>query len=119
MNIIFGDDQLADARSKYTVLELDTIHVSQLNKDVTAWCVVESIPIVEMANIDQFQELHENLIKNFKLKNWQYCLDAIEHLTGKWNGELDTYYLSLNQRINDFVANGVDDDWDGRIVTGT
>jgi hypothetical protein len=50
------------------------------------------------------------------LKNWKYCRDAIEHLQGKWRGELDSFYDTLLDRIKDFEIVDPGSDWTG-IVT--
>ena len=111
MNIIFGPQQLEEVEKKYTVLELDTLRVPGQDEPITAYCVVKSIPIMEMAGLDQMTELHSNLIKNYRKKNWKYCEDAIEHLVGKWGGELDSFYDDLSTRIKDHKSNDLSDGW--------
>ncbi len=115
MHIIFGKDKLDGIDSKYTVLELDTFRVSDQTDPVTAYCVVETIPIMEMAAVDQFRDLHANLIKNYREKNWKYCEDALEHLIGKWNREIDSFYQDIFRRVQEHKANGVPQEWDGFI----
>jgi hypothetical protein len=39
------------------------------------------------------------LIKNYRAANWKFCEDALEHLQGRWNGEVDSFYSMLSQRI--------------------
>lgn len=115
MNIIFGKSQLSSIDSKYTVLELDTLKLPSHVEPVTAYCIVESIPIVEMATIDQYRDLHKNLMKNYRNKNWQYCQEAIGYLKGKWNGELDSFYQSLEERIQKLIDSDLNDEWTGII----
>lgn len=113
MNIIFGKDP--DLDSKYTVLELDTLLIPGNDQPVTAYCIVENIPLVEMAEIDRLRDLHTNLIKNYRLQNWKFCEDSLEYLMGKWNREVDTFYLELLNRVNKFKQDGVPDGWTGII----
>ena len=100
MNIMFEDSITDEVRSKYMLLELDTFHFSELDQNKTAYCLVETTPIQEMINLEKNLEFHANFIKNFKLRNWKYCEDALEHLTGRWNGELDTFYKDIANRIS-------------------
>lgn len=116
MNIMFEDTITDDIRSKYTVLPLDTFYFSSADKLQTAFCLIETIPIAEMIGIDRTLELHANLIKNYKLRNWNYCVDAIEHLKGRWNGELDTFYDSLLERVERYRNTDLDANWSGIIV---
>jgi hypothetical protein len=42
--------------------------------------------------------LHENLIEELKKENYKFCLDAIDHLLGKFGGELDSFYTIIQER---------------------
>ena len=110
MNIIFGDaaDTVPD---NFTKLELDTIRTQ--GKTVVAYCLVDHIPLSEFPQVDSNRDLHNNLIKEYKNRNWKYCLDAIEHLKGAWNGEVDTFYDNLKHRIEQHQVTVLSEDWDG------
>jgi hypothetical protein len=69
-----------------------------------------------MVNIDQTVELHNNLVRNYGLRNWNYCVDAIEHLRGRWNGELDSFYDSIIERVDTLRESNLGDDWNSTIV---
>jgi len=114
MNIIFGDSVAQQAGEKYTVLELDTFLVD--NQPNTAYALVEQVSLTEIITLDKFKELHSNLLKEYRKRNWEYCEDAIEHLQGKWNGELDTFYSELLNRIQDLKTQSLPDDWTGVIL---
>lgn len=115
MNIILGRENVEHAQEKYTVLELDTLLINGAADPVTAYCLIEQIPIDQISNIDQFRDLHNNLMANYRKRNWKYCEDAIEHLRGKWGGELDSFYTEMNQRISQLQQQVLDDDWRGII----
>lgn len=109
MHIIFGDE--ADKlREKYTVLELDTILVDGDRR--TAYCVVETIPLQEIHRIEEFSNLHANLIVQYGRRNWNYCEQALEHLHGRWAGVLDTFYDDLGQRVQSYKSTDPGPDWD-------
>jgi hypothetical protein len=116
MNIIFGDNVAAQAREKYTVLELDTFVFEQKDITATAYAIIERVPLMEMINIESFKNLHENLMLEYRKRNWKYCEDAIEHLRGKWNGDLDTFYTELYERLQTLKDQVLSDDWTGCIT---
>jgi len=116
MNIMFEDTITDDVRSKYMVLPLDTFYFVGIDQLRTAFCLVETVPITEMIGIDRNIELHTNLIRNYRVRNWNYCVDAIEHLKGCWNNELDSFYDSLLERIGQYRNTELDSSWTGTIV---
>jgi hypothetical protein len=118
MNIMFEDSITDDVKSKYILLELDTFYFSEVDQNKTAYCLVESAPIQELINIEKHLELHNNLVKNYKLRNWKYCLDALEHLKGKWNRDLDSFYSDMFDRIKQNENQDLDSEWNGVIVRG-
>lgn len=109
MNIIFKENS-TEIRQKYTVLDLDTFQMPD-GSTHTACCVVESIPILEIAQTDSLKELHAALIENYAKKNWDFCEQAIEQLMGKWGGELDSYYADLQLRIERLKPLKLDESW--------
>ena len=116
MNIMFDDSITAEVKSKYMLLELDTFYFSDIDQNKKSYCLIEAAPIQEMFSIDKYLELHANLIKNYKLQNWKYCEDVIEHLTGRWNGELDTFYKDISGRISKYKDQDLDVNWSGVII---
>ena len=115
MNIILGKENLATIDEGYVILELDTFRLPSSEKPVNAYCVLERVPLQEMLSLSQFEDLHNNLIKNYKQRNWQYCLDAVEHLRGKWNGEIDSFYDDITQRVTELKEQTLSPDWTGII----
>jgi hypothetical protein len=114
MNIIFGTEMAQQAKDRYTVLELDTLNLVPTGETVTAYCLVETVPITEMPAVSSLQDLHSNLMTEYRKQNWRYCEDAIAHLTGKWHGELDSFYTELYQRIQRLKQEDLPTDWTGR-----
>jgi hypothetical protein len=115
MNIIFGDNVAELAREKYTVLELDTFVIKDRDQTATAYAIVEKIPLLEMTNLSHYQDLHTNLMREYRKRNWKYCEDAIGHLQGRWSTELDSFYSELQQRIKNLKTQSLDDSWTGSI----
>ena len=115
MNIIFGTEMAKQSQERYTVLELDTFNLLPTDKVITAYCLVETIPIEEMLVIESLKDLHSNLMVEYRKRNWRYCEDVIEHLTGKWGGNVDTFYSELYQRIQNLKQEDLPQDWTGRV----
>lgn len=100
MNIIIGRQRANELREKYTVLELDTIEHTD-GMQIEAFCVVpaEKIPLTELPNLEQWTALHENLVKEYRKGNREFCEQAIEHLQGKFGGELDSFYSHIVESL--------------------
>ena len=82
----------------------------------TTYALVEQVTLMEMLSLGQFKELHSNLMTEYRKRNWKYCEDAMEHLRGKWNGELDTFYTVLAERIQDLKTQTLSNEWNGTIL---
>jgi CobQ-like glutamine amidotransferase family enzyme len=115
MNIIFGREHAASLESKYTVLELDTLRIGEDGDTVTAFCVVENVPILDMPKVEKMKELHSNLMVEYRKQNWNYCKQAMEHLKGFWNHEMDTFYDSILGRVNQYKEVPPEEGWDGTV----
>jgi hypothetical protein len=99
MHIIFGKEQATELAEKYTVLELDTFQIGQEGPVVTAYCVLESIPLEEMLTLAESKFLHEQLVKEYHQRHWKQCLELLPQLEKKWNRELDSFYQDLKSRV--------------------
>jgi len=113
VNIILGSENISGINDKYVVLELDQLLFSNRTEPLTAYCIVENIGFDELATVEQFRDLHNNLVKNYRLGNWKYCEDALEYLRGRWHKEVDTFYDDLTQRIAKFKTAEPDPNWNG------
>jgi hypothetical protein len=111
MNIIFGKERAEPLMESFTVLELDTIRLG--NDDIVAYCVVDNIPITDMPRLESMKSLHANLLIEYRKKNWNYCVQALEHLMNFWNHELDSFYQNLLGRIREYMENDPGQEWTG------
>lgn len=100
MQIIFSRQVADELRERYTVLELETFSVGE--DLLETFCIVpaDKMNLAHLPNLESDIKLHENLIVELKKKNYQFCLDAIEHLLGKFGGELDSFYTIIQDRSN-------------------
>lgn len=98
MNIIVGTDQAESMlKAGMLVLELETLE----DKGGTAYCVVpaDKIHPSELSELAQFIQLHKDMVAGLNRGENPYVLSAIEHLKGKFGGELDTFYLYIEQKL--------------------
>ena len=104
MQVIFSRAAADQLRERYTVLELETFTVQ--DTVLETFCVVpaEKMNLGELPNLDSHIKMHQELIKQLKVKNYQFCIDAIDHLMGKFGGELDSFYKIVLERCNKNVT---------------
>jgi hypothetical protein len=113
MNIVIGEENIAEVKDRMTVLELDSFKV--YGQTIKSYCILGEVNLQDLLQLESLTALHANLIKNYRLKNWNYCEQAIEHLLGRWNGEVDTFYETFLSRIKDLKTQSLDDSWDGSV----
>lgn len=100
MKITLGQpEDIARIRDRYLVLELDTFRVQGV--EIPSWCIIDAgdIGLGDLTTLEHYIEQHENLIKNYKLGNFPFVEQMIEHLQGKFGGELDSFYTELFARL--------------------
>jgi len=110
MNIIFGDaiDTVADT---HTVLELDTFKLMPSEQLVKTYCVIDNLPLAEFPRLESNKNIHQQLIEQYWRQNWEFCRSALHSLKGCWNGEMDTFYQHLSDRVDEYIATPPGDDW--------
>jgi hypothetical protein len=113
MHIIFGQQSAEQAKEKYTVLELDRIRFEPLGPVIDTYCVIESVPLEEIAQLENYQRLHSKLMENYRRKDWNFCEQALEHLHGRWGGVANSFYDEISNRIAKYKQQDPGDDWDG------
>jgi len=110
MNIIFGDaiNTVADT---HTVLELDTFKLMPSEQLVKTYCVIDNLPLAEFPRLESNKNIHQQLIEQYRRQNWEFCRSALHSLKGCWNGEMDTFYQHLSDRVDEYIATPPGDDW--------
>ena len=114
MNIIFGE-ALDTLPENYTVLQLDTFVLPPDGEHRTSYCVIEKVPLTDFPLMEAYIKVHADMMQAYRDKNWDYCLHAINGLTGRWNGELDSFYANLLQRVQQHQVTPPGDDYTGFI----
>jgi len=115
MNILLEPDITEEIKEKYLLLELDSFRVAESSQPIRAYCLVEFIQPDDMVTISQWVDLHANLMPEYRKQNWNYVEQAIEHLMGRWNSQLDSFYQDILARVKDMREQTLDEAWDGVI----
>lgn len=116
MNIIFDAYLQPGLDDRYIVLELDTFRFIGTDRQSIAYCLLEKIALQDILQLEQWCDLHDKLMKNYRLRNWNFCTQALEHLVGRWQGELDSFYQNLKQRVDEYQQQEPGEDWTGTLL---
>src|SRR6056300_1185340 len=97
--VLATEEDIKPVKDRYLVLELDTFRIQ--DSIVPSWCIIDAgdIPLAEMTQLDHMKTQHENLIKNYKIGNFKFVDQMIEHLRGKFGGSIDSFYTELFVRL--------------------
>lgn len=118
--VLDKENAIEQLRSKYLLLELDTLDIPG-EGPVTSYAVIssENITLEEVQVLHKLEELHTALMKNYRKKDWNFCRQAIEHLRGKFKGEIDSFYDELEKRINELAEIDLPESWTGNVIVNS
>lgn len=100
MQIIFGRENAEKLRERYTVLDLETVEKDGVELEVFVLIPGEKISLTELPQLDQWVKLHNDFLNGYQTQQYEYCRQCIEHLMGKFGGEVDSFYEEILKRIN-------------------
>ena len=104
MDIIFGRENAERLREKYTVLDLETVTKDGVSIEVFCLIPAEKIGLPDLPHLESWVKLHHDFLNGYHNKEYTYCRECIEHLMGKFGGEVDTFYDEILRRINEAEA---------------
>lgn len=99
MDIIFGRENAERLREKYTVLDLETVTKDGVSIEVFCLISADKIGIADFPQLESWIKLHNDFLHGYHTKQYSFCRQCIEHLMGKFGGELDTFYEEILKRI--------------------
>jgi hypothetical protein len=101
MQIIFGKEVADQVRDRYTVLELETFDIAGKGP-TTAYCVLDAAKVViaEMPDLERLTMLHQAVVDGWNRKDFSTVAQGIEHIYGKFGGQLDSFYDELTNRMS-------------------
>ncbi len=101
MQIIFGRENAEKLRQKYTVLDLETVEKDEVSIEVFCLIPADKISLGDLPQLENWVKLHNDFLNGYHSKQYKFCRDCIEHLMGKFGGEVDTFYDEILRRINE------------------
>ena len=101
MQLIFGRENAEALREKYTVLDLETVEKDGVTLEVFCLIPGDKLGITDLPQLEQWTKLHYDFLKGYSEGHHNYCRQCIEHLMGKFGGELDTFYEEILRRIDE------------------
>ena len=107
MQIVFNTDLVPELRERYTVLELETLTLSN-GKTWTPHCIipVEALVTADLRHLQDDIAAHEQLIATLKdhpTADLQIKTQA-RALKGAFGGELDSFYDTLIERFVEMAS---------------
>ena len=100
MQLIFGRDNAEKLKERYTVLDLETIEKD--GHSIEVFCLIggDKILIGDLPQLENWKQLHTDFLHGYHTQQYEYCRQCIEHLMGKFGGEVDSFYQEILKRIN-------------------
>ena len=99
MQLIFGRNNAEKLRERYTVLDLETVEKDGVSLEVFCLIPGDKMGIPDLPQMNNWIKLHNDFLNGYQNKQYNYCRQCIEHLMGKFGGELDTFYEEILKRI--------------------
>lgn len=107
MDIIFGRDNAEKLRQKYTVLDLETVEKDGHSLEVFCLIPADKIALSDLPKMEEWIRLHNDFLEGYRNKHYNFCRQCVEHLTGKFGGEVDTFYEEIIRRIDSVTETAV------------
>lgn len=100
MQLIFGAENAEALRERYTILDLETIEVE--GKRLEVYCLIpgDKVGLNELPFLEHYIKLHNDFLHGYQTKQYNYCRQCIDHLKGKFGGEVDSFYDEILKRID-------------------
>lgn len=100
MQLIFGKENAEKLKEKYTVLDLETLPTGD-GRMLEVYCLIpaDKLSIADLPSLENWVTLHNDFLNGYHTQQYDYCLQAVEHLMGKFGGEVDSFYEEILGRI--------------------
>ena len=101
MQIIFDEKMVPELRSRYVVLELDTIMQPGMEKPLTLYALIETMNLEILTKLPEIVQQHEDMIRAYKSNDWDTAEREANALRGSWRGEIDEFYDILIESVKE------------------
>lgn len=99
MQIVWDETAAKKLREKHVVLELESFLVEGMTR--TVYCVIPAEKIgLNIPAVDGIVALHHEFITAFNAKDYDKCQELSQFLLGSFDGEVDSFYEEILDRIN-------------------
>lgn len=112
VKIVIGPVTAAQAASKFFLIKLDDIAVKGKKQGVEIFTVVDTQQSASR-NHEIALDSHNQMLKYYSEQKWSSAEARIAALRGSFNGQLDSYYDMMLNRITDLRKSDLPADWDG------
>jgi len=92
MHIIFDENLVPELKTRYIVLELDTILQPAMTSAKTLYALIDDVDIETLTSLVSLQAAHEEMIMYYKNSQWDHAIMSANALRGKWKGVMDEFY---------------------------
>lgn len=100
MEIIIGRENAEKLRSKYTVLDLETIESDGKAVDVFCLIPAEKIRFEDLPKLPAWIDDHNKFLMSYFNEDYETCSAMVGELQGRFGGEVDSFYQEILKRIN-------------------
>ena len=74
-----------ELRSRYVVLELDTIMQPGMEKPLTLYALIETMNLEILTKLPEIVQQHEDMIRAYKSNDWDTAEREANALRGSWH----------------------------------
>ena len=115
VKIVIGPITAKLIEDEYFVLELDKLAVKGKKEGVNIFTVLSRLE--DSLEYKLAQQKHESMLSLYREMRWKESALLCQELIGEFNGEMDSYYRMLIERIADYeYKNKPPKDWDGTFI---
>jgi len=114
VKMVIGPKTYEYVKDEYLCLELDCLAVKGKSEGVKIYTIVEKNGL----NI-AYSRAHADFIQYYREQNWEKALEYIPYVEKAFEGEMTEYYHMMVERIEEYKANPLPEDWDGVFRTNS
>jgi adenylate cyclase len=116
VKIVLGPKTAAYVKDEYFVLELDKIAVKGKKEGVNIFTVLPATDAGALAEWSLAKQEHDLMLSYYRKKQWDQARKLSQQLKGEFDSNMDLYYESWIERIEEMRQKELPENWDGTYV---